>query len=361
MDRKRKSSSTDTSNDDLCNIQGKVKKFNFECTVENFSRRPEKTGESIELLSGVIVNEDISEWGLNIYPKGDEKDSNEYVSVYLMLLEPDKAKAKYRFSILNEEERARNIYESKEVKEFGKNNGWGYSKFVKRSFLLNKSNGLLINEKLTILCELEIFDPNDSEASINVAIPKSKLSLDYGNMFDSPSFTDCIIKVEDTEIKVHKAVLAARSPVFHEIFNSKSRNSQKNVIKIETFPVEVVKEMLRYIYKDEVENIQNLAKEMFEISNKYKLQRLKAISERSMCRSLSIGNVCERFAFSETHMIESLRECCQELILKNLGCLIETNEWKEYVLARPLLLESLLLKSLNVSLIKEDRKNEEKK
>uniref|UniRef100_A0A0K0EYA8 BACK domain-containing protein n=1 Tax=Strongyloides venezuelensis TaxID=75913 RepID=A0A0K0EYA8_STRVS len=68
-----------------------------------------------------------------------------------------------------------------------------------------------------------------------------------------------------------------------------------------------------------------------------------------MCRSLSIENVCERFAFSETHTIESLREYCQELILKNLRCLIDTNEWKKYVLAHPLLLESLLLKSLNVS------------
>uniref|UniRef100_A0A0N5BZA4 BTB domain-containing protein n=1 Tax=Strongyloides papillosus TaxID=174720 RepID=A0A0N5BZA4_STREA len=225
--------------------------------------------------------------------------------------------------------------------------------------------GLLSNDKLKILCEAEIIEVksenNDNpETSINVTIPESKLLSDYSNLFDSTLFTDCIIRVGDTEIKVHRGILATRSPIFHKIFNSTPENSQTNVVQIEDFSVGAVREMLKYIYKDEVTNIQNMADEMYKISNKYELHRLKAISEQSMCNSLSIENVCERFALSETYPNEKLKDLCQEFILKNIECIIRTNKWKKHVLVRPLLLERLLLKSLNISLTGSDSEKEEK-
>lgn len=115
--------------------------------------------------------------------------------------------------------------------------------------------------------------------SINITVPQSKLLSGYGNMFDSPLFYDCVIKIKDTEIKVHKAVLAGRSPVFYGIFNSTLEKSKTNIIEIKDYSVKVVRKMLKYIYKDEVSNIQNMANEMFKIANKYKLYRLKTISE----------------------------------------------------------------------------------
>uniref|UniRef100_A0A0K0F352 Speckle-type POZ protein-like (inferred by orthology to a human protein) n=1 Tax=Strongyloides venezuelensis TaxID=75913 RepID=A0A0K0F352_STRVS len=123
---------------------------------------------------------------------------------------------------------------------------------------------------------------------MNISTPQSKLSFDYGNLYDSSSFYDCVIKVEDKEIKVHKTVLAARSPAFHDIFTSASDESQTNIIEIKDFNVEVVEKMLKYIYKDEVSDIQDMANEIFEIANKFKLDGLKAILEQSMCDSLII-------------------------------------------------------------------------
>uniref|UniRef100_A0A0N5BIQ1 BTB domain-containing protein n=1 Tax=Strongyloides papillosus TaxID=174720 RepID=A0A0N5BIQ1_STREA len=197
-------------------------------------------------------------------------------------------------------------------------------KFVTRDFLLDKLNGLIINDTLKILCEAEITDLNNSDASINVTIPRSKLSLDLGNLFDSTLFYDCVVKVEDTEIQVHRAVLAARSPVFCDIFKGKLEESQTNVVEIEDFRVEVVRKMLEYIYKDEISDIEGMASEMFEIANRYELHRLKAISEQSMCTSLTIENVLERFALSDKYPTERLNKCCEELILRNMERLTKT-------------------------------------
>uniref|UniRef100_A0A0N5C048 BTB domain-containing protein n=1 Tax=Strongyloides papillosus TaxID=174720 RepID=A0A0N5C048_STREA len=340
--------------DDSFNIQTKVNKFNYVCSIRNFSLRPEKTGEKIMSQTCVIGDKDKSEWCLWIYPNGDDEESKEYVSVYLTLLNPDKAKVKVRFSILNDKEEEINVDNIDEVIDLTKNLGLGIPKFIKKDFLLDKSNGLLNDDKLTILCEGEIInfksdDQDSTETLRKVTIPQSKLLSNYGNMFDSSLFTDCIIKVEDTEIKAHKAVLAARSPVFCEIFNGSSEESQTNVIEIKDFQVEVVREMLRYIYTDEVSDIQNMANDVLAIADIYKLERLKAISAQYLCDDLTVFNVCERFVLSEKYSTEILKECCIELIIENAAWLSKTKEWKEFILVHPLLLESLFLKSSSAS------------
>uniref|UniRef100_A0A0N5C010 BTB domain-containing protein n=1 Tax=Strongyloides papillosus TaxID=174720 RepID=A0A0N5C010_STREA len=325
------------------------------CSIEKFPLRTEKTGERVTSRTFIIGCKNRSEWYLEIYPNGHNSDSKDYVSVFLMLKKPDKASAKFRFSILNDKKGEKNSITFSNVRDFVKNMRLGSPRFVRKDFLLNDSNGLLINDKLTILCEIEIIDVkseyhNNPKTSINATIPQSKSLLNYGKMLNSSLYSDCIIKVKDTEIKVHKVVLAAQSPIFSNILKSKLEESGTNVIEIENFRVEVVREMVKYIYTDEVSDIQNMANEVLEIADKYGLDRLKAISAQYLCRNLTIKNVCERFALSEKCSIQSLKECCMEFIIENDECLMETKEWKEFVLIHPLLLESLFLKALNISL-----------
>uniref|UniRef100_A0A0K0EVZ3 Speckle-type POZ protein-like (inferred by orthology to a human protein) n=1 Tax=Strongyloides venezuelensis TaxID=75913 RepID=A0A0K0EVZ3_STRVS len=139
----------------------------------------------------------------------------------------------------------------------------------------------MVNDKLTILCEAEIFDlktenRSNRETLMTISIQQLKLSLDYGNLYNSPSFYDCVIKIEDKEIKAHKAVLGARSPVFHDIFSNTSEESQTNIVEIKDFSTEIVRKMLIYIYTDDVLDIQDMANQIFEIAYKYDLDRLKA-------------------------------------------------------------------------------------
>uniref|UniRef100_A0A0N5BR02 BTB domain-containing protein n=1 Tax=Strongyloides papillosus TaxID=174720 RepID=A0A0N5BR02_STREA len=239
MDQKRKREINDISTDDSHNIIRKIYRFSFVYSIQKFSLRTEKTGESLTSPTFVTGWKKRSEWCLN---------------------ETKKLRAFLRFSILNEKEDEENVVDDRKVVYFDKNNGFGIPKFIKKDFLLDKSNGLLVNDKLTILFTGVIAfyksdNQNNPETPKQVTIPQSKLSLDYGDMFDSPLFTDCIIKIGDTEIKVHKAVLAARSPVFYDTFNTTLEKSQTNIIEIEDFRVEVVREMLKYIYTDEVSNI----------------------------------------------------------------------------------------------------------
>uniref|UniRef100_A0A0K0EZY9 Speckle-type POZ protein-like (inferred by orthology to a human protein) n=1 Tax=Strongyloides venezuelensis TaxID=75913 RepID=A0A0K0EZY9_STRVS len=146
------------SYDVLYTSQTDVNNFKYEYTIQNFSLRPEKTGEKIISPTFVVGSEERSEWHLWVYPNGDEEESKEYVSVYLALLKPDKAKIKFGFSILNDNEKKNNTRIAYNIIDQNKEYGWGFTKYVKKNFLLDKSNGLLVNDKLTILCETEIFE-----------------------------------------------------------------------------------------------------------------------------------------------------------------------------------------------------------
>uniref|UniRef100_A0A0N5BS25 BTB domain-containing protein n=1 Tax=Strongyloides papillosus TaxID=174720 RepID=A0A0N5BS25_STREA len=178
-------------------------------------------------------------------------------------------------------------------------------------------------------------------------------------MFDSSLFTDYTIKVKDKEIKVHKAVLAARSPVFCKLFKNTFEKSRTNFIEIKDFRVEVVREMLRYIYTDEVSDIQNMANEIFEIANKYELQKLKSIAEKCLCSDLNIENVCERFLLSEAYSSVELKEMVQKFIIDNVENIIKTKKWDRLIKSHPSLLEGLFLKSLNVPPISNNTSLEE--
>uniref|UniRef100_A0A0N5CEC7 Speckle-type POZ protein-like (inferred by orthology to a human protein) n=1 Tax=Strongyloides papillosus TaxID=174720 RepID=A0A0N5CEC7_STREA len=290
---------------------------------------------------------DIPMWYLNIYPKGQTEEFKEYVSVSLKLLAPDRTKLKLKFSILNGMGEEKTIVTVENFIELEKDNDWGIPDFVKRDFLLDKSNGLLVNDKLKILFEAEMIDSNDSDASTNVIIPKSKLLLDYSNFFNSQLFSDCSIIVGETKIKVHRGILAARSPVFYNIFNSKPESSQTNIIEIKNFRVEVVREMLRYIYTDDVSDLENVANELVAIAVEYGLDRLKAFAVKYLCGDLTIENVCGRFILSEKFSCEELKEYCQKFIIGNSEDLKKTNSWRELVKNHPFLVESLFWKSLN--------------
>ena len=61
-----------------------------------------------------------------------------------------------------------------------------------------------------------------------------ELATDLGKLLleDGDATMDVTLKSEGEEIKVHKAILMARSPVFNRMFNTDMRESENNEITI---------------------------------------------------------------------------------------------------------------------------------
>jgi speckle-type POZ protein len=90
---------------------------------------------------------------VDIFPKGRNEESQDDVTINLCLLKSSKAavRVKYSFSILNER--------GEEMMTIGPDTsrfqtGYGHFKYIRRDILLDESNGMLLDDKLTIFCEV---------------------------------------------------------------------------------------------------------------------------------------------------------------------------------------------------------------
>ena len=66
--------------------------------------------------------------------------------------------------------------------------------------------------------------------------------------------SDVEIVVSGHQFKAHKAILAARSPVFAAMFDNQMKESQQNRVEINDIDEEVFEKVLRFIYCDKVCN-----------------------------------------------------------------------------------------------------------
>ena len=65
-------------------------------------------------------------------------------------------------------------------------------------------------------------------------------------------FSDVVLCVGDRKFPVHRAILAARSPVFRAMFTSNMKESVAEEIQIEEIKPDVMEEILRCVYTDQV-------------------------------------------------------------------------------------------------------------
>ncbi|VDP91051.1 unnamed protein product [Echinostoma caproni] len=94
---------------------------------------------------------------LRINPKGLDEESREYLSLYLLLVNcgtKSEARAKFKFSLLNAKREETKAMESQRAYRFVQGKDWGFKKFIRRDVLMDEANGLLPNDRLTILCEV---------------------------------------------------------------------------------------------------------------------------------------------------------------------------------------------------------------
>uniref|UniRef100_A0A0K0FZJ1 Speckle-type POZ protein (inferred by orthology to a human protein) n=1 Tax=Strongyloides venezuelensis TaxID=75913 RepID=A0A0K0FZJ1_STRVS len=108
------------------------------------------------------------------------------------------------------------------------------------------------------------------------------------------------------------------SEVFHSKLDNKPNKHESNVIEVKDFCLEVVKEMVNYLYSEESPRIDEIASEMLEIAEKYQLERLRMIATESLLRSLNVENVFEYLEKSEIYFAEILKEFCIRYIYLNV-------------------------------------------
>ncbi|KAH9388988.1 hypothetical protein TYRP_008337 [Tyrophagus putrescentiae] len=310
-------------------------------TINNFSFCREEMGEVLKSSTFSAGTNDKLKWCLRVNPKGLDEESKDYLSLYLLLVSCNKTevRAKFKFSILNAKREETKAMESQRAYRFVQGKDWGFKKFIRRDFLLDEANGLLPDDKLTLYCEVSVVadsvNISGQTNSIQFKVPECRLSEDLGGLFESQKFSDAILCVGKEEFYVHKAVLAARSPVFAAMFQHEMEEKKQNRVEITDVDPVVLREMLRFIYTGKSSNLDKMEADLLSAADKYDLERLKVMCEESLCSNLSVESAAEVLILADMHSANQLKAHAIEYINTHATDVMETIGWKEMIRSQP--------------------------
>ena len=158
--------------------------------------------------------------------------------------------------------------------------------------------------------------------------------LDIGNLLMDPKTSDLVLVCQGEEIKAHRCILSARSPVFGAMLQNGMLENINSEIKIDDADRDVVKEMLHYMYKVEVSENFTKFKELLVLADKYQVGELVKYCGTKIVESLNKDNVFLIGSFAETHNAEDLTRECIKFVLEKASEGLN-QDWEDQIKKSP--------------------------
>ena len=279
-------------------------------------------------------------WELNLYPQEFEDEG--LSSVYLVNLEAPESiptlTATFEISLLNAQQevlinRHIPLHTFTEQESSEGTSLLGYNELIGR---------LLPTDQLHIHCKV-VYEtkkrtlsgssfhgmPSLSSGSSS-SLEAGSLASRFQDLFNAGmQFSDMEIRSGGNVFPVHKVVLATGSPVFAAMLQSEGfTENQTNSLNIDDLEPPVVKEMLRFLYTDRVEKMDEFAKDLLVASDKYLIDLLKTKCEAALCKTLTVENCSELLVIADTHSAPFLKHDAIDFILLHSADVVKTGGWE---------------------------------
>ncbi|KAK9710297.1 BTB/POZ domain [Popillia japonica] len=166
------------------------------------------------------------------------------------------------------------------------------------------------NKDLSIMVKIQVIHSDEE---------KHSLSQDLANVLDSESeeFTDTIVECSEKDevktLKAHSFLIRIRSPKLGmQLRKHKDETNQEISYKLnlKDFTYGTVKELLRYIYSDKVDNPEVHALKLLSISTRFNIHGLTTLCERALLDSLTPANVAQVLMLADECNCKILKKAC---------------------------------------------------
>ncbi|XP_054798009.1 BTB/POZ domain-containing protein At1g55760-like [Prosopis cineraria] len=172
-----------------------------------------------------------------------------------------------------------------------------------------------------------IWDDDIMQKTSNAAALQS-----LGRMLAEHIHTDIMINASDGSIQGHRAVLAARSPVFSSMFSYNLKEKELSAIDIPDMSVEDCQAFLNYLYGIiKHEEFLTHRQVLLHAADKYDVSDLKEACHQSLLRDIDSKNVLERLQNASLYELPELKMSCMKYLVK-FGKLYDIrDDFKEFV------------------------------
>lgn len=329
--------------DSWCQTEVKFEKCSHIWTINHYRYFHDERGELLLSSMFSAATADKYKWILVLYPKN--KNDTNYISLYLGLKQStddyDELFVKFKFSVMDAERNQMHTLNSNLRKFTQQSKSMGYPKYLERNYLFEKSDQLLPGDKLTIYCEVtfaKVSDICNSCGQSSVSVLKTtecNLSDNLQTLVMNREHSDVKFRIKGNDIPAHKAILAARSPVFAAMLKHEMQEGLSNCIEISDIDQPVFEELLWYIYTGKAPRLKELASKLLVAADKYDIERLKAICEENLCSELSLKNVTEYLILGDVFRAERLKAQAIHYVKMYATNVMKSSAWKSAVAAYP--------------------------
>jgi len=91
--------------------------------------------------------------------------------------------------------------------------------------------------------------------------------------------------------------------------------SKEKRVQIKEADSVVVREMLRYFYTQEVQNMNSVVTELYKLADRYLVEDLKNLCISSLIQMISKGNALELYSFGRINEIQNLTEAAKQVLI----------------------------------------------
>ncbi len=226
----------------------------------------------------------------------------------------------------------------------GENKGQSY----RHSFRLDRIKAQracwLPDGHLRILCRVQISDfvhvtvraTHDGSSRPTSREVSESLADDLGRLLtDGRLFSDVTLLVGERRFAAHKALLAARSPVFRAMFQANTKEGQSGHVDVVGVDHDVFQRMLAFIYTGRAGDIGAVAADLLAAADRYQLDQLKEICEVELVRQLSATNAAQSLMLADIYSLAQLKQRTIRFINLNVSDVCATADWKEMTAFHP--------------------------
>jgi speckle-type POZ protein len=132
----------------------------------------------------------------------------------------------------------------------------------------------------------------------------SGLKNDLDEFLSNDDFKDITIKIDEKEYKVHKFLLAARSPVMNRLMKNKPEAEEISLIDI---PIETFEVVLEFVYDEKFPTDDADFLETYAVAAKLEIRELKEFSAEKLMTLITDDNALEIMALACKYESEKLK------------------------------------------------------
>jgi len=146
---------------------------------------------------------------------------------------------------------------------------------------------------------------------------------------------DVILKSGGEDIRVHKSVLVARSPVFKAMFSTEMKEKKENEIDMTDATVIAIKEMKKFMYLGIIAEEFQETEELMKLADKYEIEDLRIECTQILLKSINNNNVFKLGILGEIYNSNELVRNCAEHIKNNRDNIDVDEETSRDLLTHP--------------------------